>query len=125
MCRGYEPVPASCALVRRDVVAFLAVLGLAEETADAAVLVANELASNAVDHARTTFRVAVALQEDRLRIEVTDGSRDMPMLQPHDPGALRGRGLQMVDHLASTWTCELGPAGKTVAAELRLAPVRV
>lgn len=125
MCSGYEPVPASCALVRRDVVAFLAVLGLAEQTVEAAVLVANELASNAVDHAGTTFRVTVALQEGRLRIEVADGSRGLPALQPHDPAALRGRGLQLIDHLASRWTCEPGPAGKTVVAELRLAPVRV
>ncbi|MBW0105295.1 ATP-binding protein [Pseudonocardia sp. KRD291] len=120
MCRAYEPVPSSCALVRRNVLASPAVFGLGEETVEAVLLVANELASNAVDHARTPFRVSIALREGRLRIEVTDGSRKMPVLQPHDPAAARGRGLQMVDHLAARWSCELVPAGKTVAAELPL-----
>ncbi len=120
---AYRPVPSSCALVRRDVVGFVSGLRLDEATVDAAVLVANELASNAVDHAGTPFRLTVALLGDRLRIEIADGSLDVPVLQPHDPRAVRGRGLQMVDHLASTWSCTLGTTGKTVAAEISLAAV--
>lgn len=125
MCRGYEPEPASCALVRREVIAFLAALPLDEEAVEAAVLVANELASNAVDHAGTRFRLALVLLDDRLRIEITDGSRELPVLRPFDPLARRGRGLQMVDQLASSWSCALEPTGKTVAAEMSLAVVGV
>lgn len=125
MCRAYEPDPASCALVRQEVVAFLATLRLDEEAVDAAVLIANELASNAVDHAGTPFRLVLALLDGRIRIEITDGSRDLPVLRPHDPLAERGRGLQMVDHLASSWGCALEPTGKTVAAEMSLVAVGV
>ncbi|RZT84971.1 anti-sigma regulatory factor (Ser/Thr protein kinase) [Pseudonocardia sediminis] len=125
MCRAYEPVPGSCGLVRRDVTAFLSEMHLDVETVESAVLVANELASNAIEHARTPFRIAVSLLADRLRIEVTDGSREQPVLRPHDPGAMRGRGLQMVDRLATVWSYEIGPEGKTVVAEMGLAGVPV
>lgn len=121
MFQVYEPRPESCALVRRDIRAFLTVAGLLDETVEIALMVASELASNAVDHAGTSFRVLVHLTDRCLRIEVTDGSTALPVLQPLDTSALRGRGLQMIDHLATSWTYAIVRDGKTVVAEMAVA----
>jgi len=116
----YDPVPESCRKVRRDVRACLAEWDVGEEATDAAVVVANELASNAVDHARTPFSLVLTPAPPLLRLELTDGSAAEPQLQVHDVSAVRGRGLQMVDALAAEWTFHHHDTGKTVVAMIAL-----
>ncbi|WP_181781049.1 ATP-binding SpoIIE family protein phosphatase [Pseudonocardia pini] len=120
MQQHYEPTPESCGRVRRDVRVWLGGWGVDEDATEAAVLVANELASNAVDHARTPFTVALTLGAASLTLELVDGSADEPQLQVHDVTAVRGRGLQMVEALSSTWTFHHHETGKTVTAEIAL-----
>jgi anti-sigma regulatory factor (Ser/Thr protein kinase) len=81
-------------------------------------LVVNELAANAVEHAKTPFAVTVTLDRDGLRVAVGDRSPLPPVLRPHDPGAARGRGLQLVDSLAAAWSVDDRGAGKIVWALL-------
>ncbi|WP_219414768.1 ATP-binding protein [Pseudonocardia nigra] len=92
--------------------------GLAEDAVQDAVLVVNELVSNAVDHARTSLRLQVHYDGRLLRIKVTDHSLDPPRLMPHDMYATRGRGLQLVDALAQRWGWTTHNRGKTVWATL-------
>ncbi|AEA24521.1 ATP-binding SpoIIE family protein phosphatase [Pseudonocardia dioxanivorans] len=118
MRHRYEPVPEACAELRRDMRAFLTAWHVDEETAEDALLVASELASNAVDHAHTPFSLTATLTPGNLRVEITDGSSAEPRLQPFDMRATRGRGLQMVQNLTSTWSFRRHDAGKTVVADL-------
>jgi anti-sigma regulatory factor (Ser/Thr protein kinase) len=64
-----------------------------------AVLVASELATNAIRHAATPYRVAIETN-DVIRIEVSDESPEPPALtaSPH-----RNWGLQIVDKLSAAW----------------------
>lgn len=93
--------------------------------ADDALLVVTELVTNAVTHADSDCELRLSVTAQALRIEVTDTGAGTP--DPLPPSATRnhGRGLHMIDAVASAWGVE--PAdhnGKTVWAELRL-PLRV
>lgn len=88
--------------------------------ADDAILVADELVSNALRHGETprVCRLIVTGNGGRLRIEVDDTSpRDPVMRTPDHTG---GRGLILVDRLASRWGCTRRHDHKTVWAELTL-----
>ncbi|MFD9975905.1 ATP-binding protein [Streptomyces sp. NPDC059017] len=102
---------------------------------ESAALVVAELAANAVTHARVRgrcFRLTLTIETpDTLRVEVTDPRGDRP-LQPRtaatataaapDPTAESGRGLLLVDALATRWgSAPYPPSGKTVWACLPLA----
>jgi anti-sigma regulatory factor (Ser/Thr protein kinase) len=78
------------------------------------VMAANELAANAVLHARTEFTVRVRIDAHRIRIEVSDGNTRMPQpcLAPAD--ATSGRGLAIVDGSGLEWGAERHARGKTV-----------
>ena len=85
--------------------------------ADAELLV-SELASNAVLHARTTFEVEVAPCPIGVRVEVADSDPTVPRRGRHDALAVSGRGLQIVDHVATDWGVERVPHGKRIWFEL-------
>lgn len=77
------------------------------ELMDAATLLVTELASNAVLHARTEFRVVTTLNHC-VRLEVHDGNRSRPMVRRSEDGlAGTGRGLQLVERLSDAWGVEL------------------
>jgi anti-sigma regulatory factor (Ser/Thr protein kinase) len=116
----YKPVSGACSAVRRDARAFLLPYGFAEDLVQDLLLVVTELVANAVDHARTAFSVTLTLVGRTVRIEVEDESVQPPRLRPPDPFATRGRGLQIVDALATAWTSTPHAHGKIVRAEIAL-----
>jgi hypothetical protein len=89
-----------------------------------AVLLVSELATNAVLHAQSGFDVRVRVGDDRLRIEVHDGSPTPPVVKDYGVDAVTGRGVRLVQLLSSRWDVDTGPDGKTVWFELSLAGVR-
>ena len=116
-----QPTPAAASEARRKVQTLLAEWGISEDVVDLVVLIVYELLSNAVDHAGTVMTLQVSLSAGVITVGVTDSCDLPPLLQPHDPLAARGRGLQMVDALATRWSC-VSPTdepGKTVWAEIR------
>ncbi|MET9348948.1 ATP-binding protein [Streptomyces termitum] len=89
---------------------------------DVAALVLSELLANAVRHARVPGReieTRFTRRERSLRIEVHDASGKRPSMTVPFEGAAGGRGLLLVDALATTWGVDgrHGP-GKQVWAEL-------
>jgi anti-sigma regulatory factor (Ser/Thr protein kinase) len=79
--------------------------------------VVTELVNNAVVHAHTMLRVLVQRRGDGLAVSVTDGSAQLPQPRgPANPAAPGGRGLLVVDALASEWGFVPQPSGKTVWA---------
>jgi anti-sigma regulatory factor (Ser/Thr protein kinase) len=85
---------------------------------DAAVLLVNELVTNALIHARSSVEVLIRLLPGGLRIEVRDDSPRPPRLQTPTDDATGGRGLWLVDQMADTWGVEPAPGGKRVWFEL-------
>ena len=78
------------------------------------VLLANELVTNAVVHARTDLRLRLELRGDRLHIAVRDGSPGLLRLVAADGRAEGGRGLWLVEQLARTWGINPHPDGGKV-----------
>jgi anti-sigma regulatory factor (Ser/Thr protein kinase) len=84
-----------------------------------AQVVATELAANAVSHARSRFSVAVRTGASAVRIAVRDTSPLRPVRRNPKPTEGSGRGIALVEALASAWGVESTGGGKTVWAELR------
>ncbi|HEY0814317.1 MAG TPA: ATP-binding protein [Pseudonocardia sp.] len=82
-------------------------------------LVATELVTNALEHAAAPRTVTIGCSSaGRLEIAVTDGDpATSPTLGRSRLGTHRGRGLTIVDHLA-TWGVQRGLATKTIWAVL-------
>jgi anti-sigma regulatory factor (Ser/Thr protein kinase) len=89
-----------------------------ESRYETARLLVSELVANAVTHAETEVVVQLDLSDERLRVEVQDGSGGQPRAgqpRPEDPS---GRGLMIVEALADRWGVEASPPGKIVWFEL-------
>ena len=90
-----------------------------QEFVDDAVLVASELVSNAVLHARTGIRLTLSSEGlGAVRIEVYDENPRMPTTTATPLHATSGRGLLSVAALASAWGTEDRGDGKVVWARL-------
>jgi anti-sigma regulatory factor (Ser/Thr protein kinase) len=88
---------------------------------DRAVLLANELVTNAVVHAHTEIWLRLELRGDRLHIAVRDGSPRLLRLVTPDWQAEGGRGLWLVEQLARAWGVNRHPdGGKVVWCVLNL-----
>ncbi|PKV97526.1 histidine kinase-like protein [Amycolatopsis echigonensis] len=88
-----------------------------DAVADAS-LVLDEMASNAMRHARPPCDLALSLRGDRLLIEVSDSLPVLARCREGYEGG--GRGLALIDALAARWGQTPGAGGKTVWAELPL-----
>ena len=84
------------------------------DVVDWAVLLVSELASNVTLHARTDLRVTVRFEGTSLWAEVKDWNTRIPQTWPVPADATSGRGLQLLDAVASRWGVESDPDGKTV-----------
>jgi DNA-binding NarL/FixJ family response regulator len=108
----------SAAEARRFVSATVTEWELAE-LLDDAILVASELATNAVTHADSRCRIRLSLNPTSLRIDVIDSGTGTPEPQPESSTEEHGRGLHLIDALADAWGLEQLPGdGKVVWAEL-------
>lgn len=120
--------PASVAVARSRLAADLSAAGIFETAAGDAVLVVSELLSNAIRHARplagASVQVAWDVQPDSIEVEVSDGGGPTTPERTHaSVSALGGRGLDIVDYVASTWGVRADNSRQTVWAVLP-APAR-
>ena len=88
------------------------------------VLVASELATNAIVHARTRFSVGLGLTGGVGRIEVVDRAPNLPSGRSLALSTSNRRGLLVVATLADSWGVEWEEAAKTVWAELAVTLLR-
>lgn len=110
--------PRSIALIRRYAADACDALGWANAT-DTVLLLVSELATNAVLHAYgPDVRIRVLDLGPRLRVEVYDGSPALPAQRRAAKGDQNGRGLALVEALATTWGTDLTARGKTVWFEV-------
>jgi GAF domain-containing protein/anti-sigma regulatory factor (Ser/Thr protein kinase) len=109
--------PNAVPQARQFVARWLADAGMAAYVDDAELAVA-ELVTNALLHAAPPISLRVIPHEDRVRLEVSDGSRAIPVRGRADVAAMTGRGLALVEALSLRWGIEPATAGKTIWAEI-------
>ncbi|MFF9097133.1 SpoIIE family protein phosphatase [Streptomyces sp. NPDC014802] len=116
--RRMSPAPENVALARRFVRSVLEG-AVPPALVDTAELLAGELATNAVIHARTDFETRAWVTEGRVHVRVTDQRPDRGLV-PHDRHlyACTGRGLTLVEELATDHGAHSDADGKTVWFEL-------
>lgn len=112
----FGPSVEQAVAARRFASRVVADAGLAHTVHDVA-LAAGELATNAAEHARTPFDVVVVL-DGCVRIEVADGSAELPVVADIDVDAERGRGMALVELVSCRWGVDRTPTGKRVWAEI-------
>jgi DNA-binding NarL/FixJ family response regulator len=88
------------------------------EQLDIVTLLVSEVVTNAIVHAGTEVEVSVQLTPEAVRIEVTDKQAGVPEPRQATDDETSGRGLAMVDALASGWGVEARPGGKVVWFEV-------
>jgi len=110
-------LPASIASVRRFAVAACRESGLVG-LCDTVALLVSEVATNALVHGNGDVQVRVVAEQSVLRVEVSDESPRLPV--PRAAGLLEegGRGLALVETLASDWGVRPEGLGKVVWFEL-------
>ncbi|HEX4091375.1 MAG TPA: ATP-binding protein [Trebonia sp.] len=123
------PKLSAVAAARAEVEAAICAWCVAVDS-DVAVLLTSELVTNAVTHAaagrngKPTRRggaaeavlLVIAADDAGLRVDVHDGSGDLPVLAdcPAEADAETGRGLLLVTSLSSEWGFHRTPGGKVV-----------
>lgn len=114
---------AAPAVARRFVRESCAAWSVSQAVEEIAELIANELVSNAVEHARSPSRLTLTCARSTLRVSVHDYSpASIPRSRPRDIAGSRGRGLPLVAALAQGWGVDQHSDGKAVWASLQLHP---
>lgn len=89
--------------------------GVGGDMTDTAVLLTSELVATAVRHARPgPVRLCVDGEPRRVQVQVSDSSDTVPVVGALDGAATSGRGLAMVQALASRWGVTVARPGKVV-----------
>ena len=86
-----------------------------------AVLMMSELVTNAVRHTRAVLFVLVTIENHTLHVDVTDDNPTLPTPPDPEHADTNGRGLRIVDALATRWGVTPTTQGKTVWFETQLA----
>jgi hypothetical protein len=110
--RQFEPEPANLRAVRALVCEQAEV-----DLSHPAVLVASELAANAISHTRRPFTVRVQTSP-RIRIEIEDSKPNLRARPTVSSTGVAGHGLVLVDKLSVQWGTVVETDRKIVWAEL-------
>jgi anti-sigma regulatory factor (Ser/Thr protein kinase) len=102
------------AVARQFTRGFLADMGASTWCQQAGELMASELVTNALVHAKSAARLWISISDGIAKIEVTDDGPGDPVLR--NPGPEGGYGLWLTDMLAQSWGVipAAGDLGKTV-----------
>ena len=116
--RSFGPSAAEAAAARHFAVSVLADWGLASADVELAV---GELAANAIKHAGSVFSVTMSQRTDdaehrRVTLEVADDSAVLPRMVVTTAGEQKGRGLWILDQIATAWGTRPAAPGKVVWA---------
>ena len=97
------------------------------DLSDDARLVVSELLTNAALHAKPPIKLRLARLPTGVRLEVSDGSPELPLKVHAGTDVMTGRGWSLVEALCDSWGVQSAGQGKVVWATLlppRRRPVR-
>lgn len=89
-----------------------------DRTLEAVLLAANEVVTNAIIHANSEVELVVRLSKQVIRIEVVDAADQLPTPRDARDDSLGGRGLKVLDAVATRWGVDSLPTGKRVWFEV-------
>jgi histidine kinase-like protein len=117
----FEAAPTEVRMLRRAAVKQLGHWGMSVVTDETELLV-TELATNVLRHVGEGSSAALVLERGagRLRVEMHDKNRVLPVLKSADCDEECGRGLHLLAALAVDWGTFLTAAGKAVWCEIEL-----
>ncbi|ADP82502.1 ATP-binding protein [Pseudofrankia inefficax] len=95
---------------------------LAADTCETAVLLASETVTNAIVHGAPPARLVIQVSPEGIRVEVSDGTTLPPVVVAARPDATSGRGIGLIDILATRWGVQPHASGKTVWFEIAPVP---
>lgn len=107
------PSSAAIRTARRFTAAFLRENELAE-LIDTVVLLVSEVVTNAIIHGGTGAELRLIVSGEAVRAEVRDRSSALPSVKQYSETATTGRGMLVVDSLATAWGTEVEGRGKLV-----------
>lgn len=122
----YEPVSSSIGAARYAAAKWLEKQGVQEGVIDDVVLCLSEVVTNAVKAQGPTGRrvmVRLAMQADAVRFSVRDDNNAMPLRSSVAADDTCGRGLLILDAVASAWGVMPLQRGKFIWCEVSLKPV--
>jgi anti-sigma regulatory factor (Ser/Thr protein kinase) len=114
--RQFSAEPASARMARRWAAGVARDWGMAE--VETLALLTSELATNAVVHAQSDFEVKLTMGVELVRVEVADSDPRLPIVLTMSVDGTAGRGLGVVQALASAWGFDERVPGKSVWFEL-------
>jgi anti-sigma regulatory factor (Ser/Thr protein kinase) len=88
------------------------------DLSDDARLVVSELLTNAALHAKPPIRLRLARLPTGVRVEVSDGSPELPLKVHAGTDVMTGRGWSLVEALCDSWGVQSAGHGKVVWATL-------
>ena len=106
--------PRSAGTARRLTERLCAAAALDGTVSDAAVLLVSEVVTNAITHGGRGARLTVTTGKLGVHVEVGDDNQDMPYWREPNMMAEDGRGIGIVDALATHWGIRAKPLGKVV-----------
>lgn len=98
-----EPHFAAIAPARRWASDLLMAAGVEGNVLDVMILLVSEVVTNAVAHAVPPVSLIIKVGEERVRVEVRDCARELPIIKHPPPTQPGGRGVALVDMLATDW----------------------
>ncbi|MDQ4070922.1 MAG: ATP-binding protein [Actinomycetota bacterium] len=114
-----NPHPTSVGTARRFVRDVLVSRRVPDGVVSTVELLTSEVVTNAIVHADSGTQLAVRVDDDCVRVAVRDASRRTPVRGPASLDDVSGRGVLIVDELASAWGVEQERNGKRVWFEVR------
>jgi anti-sigma regulatory factor (Ser/Thr protein kinase) len=92
------------------------------DACETVVLLTSETVTNAIVHGGPPVHLTIRVSAAGIRVDVTDSTTAPPVIVPAQPDATGGRGIQLIDALATRWGVERRTGGKTVWFEITPAP---
>jgi anti-sigma regulatory factor (Ser/Thr protein kinase) len=101
-----NPHPTSVGAARRFVRDVLMSRQVPDSVVGIVELLTSEVVTNAIVHGRSGPRLVIQIGEDVIRVAVCDLSADVPVRRRARVDDVNGRGVVIVDELASAWGVE-------------------
>ena len=121
LTRSFPAEPQSVAAARRFAASLMP--EGSTELRETAELMVSELTTNCIRHVNASFEVSIERTGDSYYVEVRDEGGGRPAMRSPAPEDVSGRGLRIVDLLATRWGVRYdADAGKTVWFTLSIAP---
>lgn len=112
----------ACADGRRFVADHLSRCDVPTQTIDEVTLLTSELITNAIRHAPPPLCLQISVTGDVVRVQVHDSDPAAPVLTRPDFNSVGGRGMWLIDTMATRWGFYEQQPGKEVWFEIAFTP---